>query len=166
MRPYATRFISTFLPAPNSGPDFFAFGTAQTLDQDQIVTKIDYSVNPKDRVSFRYMYNNFPQRGVSNNPLDSSWVQDLPTRTQSWNLGYTHIFTPALIIDTHFSHIRNVFGVAPPTRPIFTAQIGLDAHDSAHLRLRPQPDPSQGVSVISAPIPAYPRATLFPAAIS
>jgi hypothetical protein len=36
----ASRFISTFPPTPNSGPDFFTLGTAQTLDQDQIVTKV------------------------------------------------------------------------------------------------------------------------------
>ena len=164
IRPYASRFISTFLPAPNSGPDFFTFGTAQKLDQDQVVTKVDYSVNTKDRVSFRYMYNNFPQRGVSNNPLDSSWVQDLPTRMQSWNLGYTHIFAPSLITDTHFTHIRNVFGVRTTNSPDFSLRkIGLDVRDgSAISAFGLSPDSSLGISGYFSAYPGVPTRDIVP----
>ena len=164
IRPYANRFISTFLPAPNSGTDFYAFGTAQKLDQDQVVTKVDYSVNSKDRLSFRYLYNNLPQRGVSNNPLDSSWVQDLPTRAQSWNLGYVHIFSPSLITDTHFTHIRNVFGVRTTNSPDFSLRkIGLDVRDgSAISNFGLTPDSSLGVSGYFSAYPGVPTRDIVP----
>src|SRR5262249_30760245 len=80
----------------------------------------------------RYMFNDFPQKGVSNNPLDASWGQDLPTRTQSWNLGYTRIWSPGLVTDSRFTHVRNVFGVRTTNSPKFSLKnIGLGVADSS-----------------------------------
>lgn len=164
IRPYASKFINNFLPLPNSGGDFFGFSTAQRLDQNQIISKVDYSLSTADRLSFRYIYNDFPQKGVSNGPLDATWVQDLPTRTQSWNLGYTRIFSPSLITDTRFTHIRNVFGVRTTNSPSFSlAKIGLGVNDqSAISAFGLTPDSQLNISGFFTAYPGVPTRDIVP----
>lgn len=112
IKSYAKTFISDFLPAPNSGPDYFAFAPNYTTDQNQLVTKVDYALSGKDQLSFRYFYNDSPQRGSGVSQfLDSSWLADLPTRNQSWLLREVHIFSPALLNDFVATYVRNAYGV-------------------------------------------------------
>ena len=163
IRPFSNKFISQFLPATNQG-DFFSFTTAQRLDQKQVITKVDYGLSDKDKLSFRYLYNDFPQRGVSNGPLDASWVQDLPTRTQSWNLGYTRIWAPSLVSDTRFTHVRNVFGVRTTNSPNFSLRnIGLGVNDGNAIKeFGLSPDSQMTVSGFFGAYPGVPTRDIVP----
>jgi len=50
IRPFASTFVSTYLPMPNSGPNFYDFTPqGQKLDQNQVVAKADYSLSDKDK---------------------------------------------------------------------------------------------------------------------
>lgn len=164
IRPYASRFINQFLPPPNDGVDFFNFTTAQKLDQNQIISRLDYSHSDKDKFSFRYVFNNIPQKGVSNGPLDVTWVQDLPTRSQSWNLGYTRIFSPSLITDTRLTHIRNAFGVRTTNSPNFSLKnLGLGVNDqSAISDFGLTPDSQLSVSGFFTAYPGVPTRDIVP----
>lgn len=127
IQPYASRFISQYLPAPNSGPDFFTFAPAQKLDQNQVIAKADYAITNNDRLSFRYLYNDIPQVGPGT--IDNSWAVILPTRSQNWNLGYSRVFSPNLVTDLRLTYVRNTFGVR--TEQDFSLRaLGLDVDDS------------------------------------
>ena len=69
----------------------------QKLDQNQLIGKIDHNFTDKDKVSFRYLFNNVPQVDASPGPVSEDWLVDLPTRTQSWNLSYTRIISPTIV---------------------------------------------------------------------
>ena len=163
IRPFSGRFIQNFLPATNQG-DFFSFTTAQRLDQQQVIGKGDYSLTDKDKFSVRYMFNDFPQRGVSNGPLDASWVQDLPTRTQSGNIGYTRIWSPSLVSDTRFTHVRNVFGVRTTNSPNFSLRnIGLGVNDGNAIKdFGLSPDSQMTVSGFFGAYPGVPTRDIVP----
>ena len=60
--------MSTDLPLPNSGPNFYDFTPVGTkLDQNQFIVKIDYSLRSNDKLMFRYFYNDVPQTGQASN---------------------------------------------------------------------------------------------------
>jgi hypothetical protein len=125
-RAFAQKFINDYLPQANSGPDFFSFVPGNKLDQKQIVAKVDYAVTEKDRISFRYFFNDVPQRGNGVSAfLDSSWLADLPTRNQSWTLGYTRTFSPRLLNDFRLTYLRNAYGVQT-TKDFSLRGLGLD----------------------------------------
>ena len=163
IRPFANKFMNDFLPAANQG-DFYSFGTAQKLDQTQLVGKVDYSFSDNDRMSFRYMYNNFPQKGVSNAPLDSSWVQDLPTRSQTANLSYTRIWTPNFVTDSRLTYVRNVFGVQTTNSPAFSLRnIGLGVNDSNAIKdFGLTPDSQMTLSSFFGAYPGVPTRDIIP----
>ncbi len=125
-RAFATKFNRDYLPPANSGSDFFSFAPTNKLDQKQVVAKVDYSLTEKDRVSFRYFFNDVPQRGNGVSAfLDSSWLADLPTRNQSWTLGYTRVFSPRLLNDFRLTYLRNAYGVRT-TKDFSLRDLGLD----------------------------------------
>src|SRR5579883_175104 len=110
IRPYASKFVHEYLPAPNAG-DFFQFApVGQKLDQNQLIAKIDYSVRDSDKITFRYFYNDVPQVGQASN-VGPDWLTDLPTRFQNWTAGEDHLFSPTLINTFRFTYVRSTFGM-------------------------------------------------------
>ncbi len=111
IRPFADNFINGFLPEANSGTDFFSFTPDYKLDQNQVITRVDYTITQKDRVMVRYLFNDIPQRGsASGNPLDRGWLAELPTRSQSATVSYMRLFSTAFINDFRLSYLRNAWG--------------------------------------------------------
>ncbi len=128
IQPFATKFLDDFLPAANSGGGFFTFTPSFKLDQTQIIGKLDHNFSDNDRLSFRYLLTDTPQRGSGVSAfLDSSWLADLPTRSQNFNLSWQHIFSPSLITEIRLTHVRNVYGVRT-TRDFSLAGLGLDVN--------------------------------------
>lgn len=111
IRPFANTFVQTDLPLPNSGPNFYDFTpVGSKLDQNQFIVKMDYSLSFKDKVTFRYFYNDVPQIGQASN-VGVSWLDSYPTRFQNWTLGEDHLFSPTLINTLRVSYVRSAFGV-------------------------------------------------------
>jgi hypothetical protein len=111
IRPFANTFLQTELPLPNSGPNFYDFTPVGTmLDQNQFIVKIDYSVSEKDKLTFRYFYNDVPQVGQASN-VGTDWLDSYPTRFQNSTLGEDHLFSPSLINTFRLTYVRSAFGV-------------------------------------------------------
>jgi len=51
------KFLDTFIPLPNRPDGLLSFASAQTIDDDQIIGKIDHHVGAPHRLSFRFLYN-------------------------------------------------------------------------------------------------------------
>jgi len=111
IRPFANTFVQTELPLPNSGPNFYDFTPVGTmLDQNQFIVKMDYSVTEKDKLTFRYFYNDVPQVGQASN-VGPDWLDSYPTRFQNWTLGEDHLFSPSLINTLRITYVRSAFGL-------------------------------------------------------
>ncbi len=114
IQPFASKFLNQYLPTPNLGADIYSFTPITILDQNQVITRVDYSLSDKDRVMVRYFFNNVPQTGTATNsgsPIAANMVADLPTRYQNAEIGYTHIFSPALLNEFRISYNRSTFGL-------------------------------------------------------
>ena len=120
---------NTYLPSPNQAGGFYSFGSRQKLDQNQFVGKFDHNFTANDKFSFRYMMNNIPQVDVSPGAVSEVWLVDEPTRTQSWNLSYTRIFSPTVVNSLVLSHIRNSFGVQITANDWSPKGTGLDINE-------------------------------------
>ncbi len=133
IEPYATNFIKQFLPAVNSPGNIFRFAPASTENGTQILTKVDYLITPNDHVSARYLWENDPQvgNGVSQY-LDSTWLANLPTRSQSILLNYTKVLSSSAVNTAILDYDRATYGVI--NRKNFSlAGLGLDIKDNAVL---------------------------------
>jgi hypothetical protein len=75
------------------------------------------------------MMNNIPQVDVSPGAVSEAWLVDEPTRTQSWNLSYTRIISPAIVNSLVVSHIRNSFGVQITANDWSPKGVGLDINE-------------------------------------
>ena len=107
----ATNFITTWLPTPNLGPSTYNFTPSNSLKQNQVIGKVDYTISQKDRLGVRYLFDNIPQLSIlgDGSGLDASWTASLPTRYQSANVDYVHTFSPTLLNDANFSYIRSAY---------------------------------------------------------
>src|ERR1700758_1873999 len=126
--------LLSFFPLPNAGTNLFS--TTQTLnnDTDQFGIKIDHYLNPRDTLSFRYMFNQLSQV----DPLSpgGASVPGFPVgedqRAQNFVAQETHTFSPALIAVARFSFLRNKFlfgeheNHEPPSRLGFQYEPSLD----------------------------------------
>jgi hypothetical protein len=127
IRPYASTFLSQYLPPANYGTDFYQFTpVGQRLDQNQWIAKVDYSLSGKDKLSFRYMYNNVPQVGQASN-IGPAWLNYMPARFQNWTLGEDHLFSPTLINALRLTYVRSTFGetFGPLIKDFSLAALGL-----------------------------------------
>ena len=103
--------LLSFFPLPNAGTNLLS--TIQTLrnDTDQFGIKVDHYLNPRDTLSFRYMFYQFSQV----DPLSPSGasVPGFPVgedqRAQNFVAQETHAFSSNLILVARFSFLRNKF---------------------------------------------------------
>lgn len=104
---------AAFWPAPNqpgniAGANNFAANSRPTFDRDIVVARVDHQLRPSDQLMVRYYINNnsSANEGVwGNKDVDpsSSLVEG---RTQSILGSYTHLFSPTLIQEVRFGHVR------------------------------------------------------------
>lgn len=116
IQPQAAKFLQQYLPAANTGTDVYNFTIPTTLDQNQVIGKVDYLLTQNDRISARYLFNDVPQTGFasgSGSALGPNWLSDLPTRYQNSTVSYLHTFSPTLLNDAHLTYARSTFGVLP-----------------------------------------------------
>jgi hypothetical protein len=103
--------LLSFFPLPDVGTNLFS--TTQTLSNntDQFGIKVDHYLDPRDTLSFRYMFNQLSQV----DPLSpgGASVPGFPVgedqRAQNFVADETHTFSPAVIAVGRFSFLRNKF---------------------------------------------------------
>lgn len=109
--PQALKFISQWLPAANLGASTYNYTPTNSLSQNQVIGKVDYSFTQNDRLAVRYLFDNIPQINILGDGagLDASWKASLPTRYQSATADYTHTFSPTLLNDANLTYVRSAF---------------------------------------------------------
>jgi len=112
IRPFANNYLNNYLPPANdSSGTFYSFAPiGSRLDQNQVIAKVDYNLREKDKITFRYFYNDVPQQQNCAS-VGPDWLCDLPTRFTNYTLGEDHIFSPSLINSFRISYVRSSFGM-------------------------------------------------------
>ena len=101
--------LLSFFPTPNVGTNLFS--TTQTLrnDSDEFGIKVDHYLDPRDTLSFRYVFSQLSQF----DPLSPGgasvpgFAVGEDQRAQNFVAQETHTFSPSLIAITRFSYLRN-----------------------------------------------------------
>jgi hypothetical protein len=126
--PAAVRYIS-LLPAPTNSNSTgnYTITPSLTLNDDQFDARIDQNIGAADRLFFKYSYDRAeqitpgsmypnPASDIPVGPYFSSGGQGAFGTTafvQSGTLGYTHVFSPSLLLELHAGILRWNGIVAP-----------------------------------------------------
>src|SRR6202021_3248289 len=100
-----------FFPLPNAGTNLFSTTQTFSNNTDQFGIKVDHYLDPRDTLSFRYMFNQLSQV----DPLSpgGASVPGFPVgedqRAQDFVADETHTFSPDIIAVARFSFLRNKF---------------------------------------------------------
>lgn len=126
--PAAVRFIS-LLPAPtnNNATGNYTITPDLTLNDDQFDTRIDQNVGASDRLFFKYSYDRAKQ--ISPGTMYPNPAANIPVGpyfssggngafgndafAQSGTLGFTHVFSPDVLLELHAGILRWNAEVAP-----------------------------------------------------
>ncbi len=97
----ALNFLDAFIPLPNRGEDLYTFASQQLINDEQVITKVDYNVSDANRLYGRLFYNyNYTEQAVGNIP---GFLAGIDYR--NWNIvvNDTHVFTPTLLNSVTFT---------------------------------------------------------------
>ena len=103
--------LLSFFPLPNAGTNLFSTTQILSNNTDQFGIKVDHYLDPRDTLSFRYMFYQLSQV----DPLSpgGASVPGFPVgedqRAQNFVAEETHTFSPTLIAVARFSFLRNKF---------------------------------------------------------
>ncbi|HEX8711316.1 MAG TPA: carboxypeptidase regulatory-like domain-containing protein [Terracidiphilus sp.] len=146
--------LLSFFPLPNAGTNLFS--TTQTLrnNTDQFGVKIDHYLDPRDTLSFRYMFNQLSQL----DPLSpgGASVPGFPVgedqRAQNFVAQETHTFSPTLIGVARFSFLRNKFLFGEHEDHQSPASLGFQYTPSLDIAAGPPFIQVNGYSTVGDPI--------------
>ena len=108
--PVAQRFASVFMPLPNSPGNIFAYNVSLPTGEDQFTIKFDHSISDKQKVNFRFFFDDFRRNQNSGLLLFNSqnnWV------TYNSTLNHSYVFSPNLVNTATATLARNTFVRAP-----------------------------------------------------
>lgn len=141
----ASAFFASLLPAPNQGPNTYAYPNVSTLAEHQGIVKVDYQITKRDFGFARYFVDDVPQVNYAGTALDPSWIADEPTRYQNTTIGEVHTFSSHLLNDFHFSYVRSAFGVLPRVN-FSLAALGYGINQSATTKYGLTPDAALAIT--------------------
>lgn len=149
-----SKALLDFFPLPNAGTNLFS--TTQTLsnDTDQFGVKIDHYLDPRDTLTFRYMFNQLSQI----DPLSpgGASVPGFPVgedqRAQNLVAQGTHTFSPTLIAVARFSFLRNKFLFGEHEDHQTPASLGFQYTPSLDIATGPPFIQVNGYSTVGDPI--------------
>lgn len=91
----ANKFLDTFIPLPNRPDGLLSFASAQSIDDDQIVGKIDHQLNEAHRLSFRLLWNdNATKQAVGTIP---NLLANIPYKNWNGTASDTWIIGPRTV---------------------------------------------------------------------
>ncbi len=150
-QPFANNRISTnrldavafaalnYFPLPNSAGTItnannYVGGSADTLNRNIIVGRLDHQIRPSDLATARYYINdsNTNNSGIYGIPVSDPNGDLTDVRVQSLLLAETHIFSPTLANDVRFTYLRRKFiDTRPGAGTSLATAIGLEGVSNA-----------------------------------
>lgn len=118
LNPAAVNYLNAF-PAPTRTDRFLNNYLDTQTEQNNYNTfdaRFDWNPSSNDMAFIRFSYDNSVNTKTSefqNLPAGGGTGTN-PTHARSWDLGYTHIFSPALVNEAHIAYNRDNYGYTPP----------------------------------------------------
>jgi len=102
LHPASLKFLEAFVPLPNRGGRLLSFASEETLDDDQIIGKVDHQVSGANRLSGRFLYN-FNDRGEATGNLPG-FLAAIQYSNWSFAVSDLHVFSPRATNSLTFSY--------------------------------------------------------------
>ncbi|MGD0307645.1 MAG: carboxypeptidase-like regulatory domain-containing protein, partial [Candidatus Acidiferrales bacterium] len=132
LNPIMQYYLNNYVPLPNLPQNGYISSPTAAIDNDQGIVHIDYTVTPKDTISFVYVINderdNYPFQiinGASSGgdlPLGSGFTDS--NRTQIGTFTWTHTFSTTLLNEFRFAANRYATLQGVPTTTTSPSTIG------------------------------------------
>ena len=119
INPVSTALLA-LIPLPNVGTNTFLGNGSVKFDSDQYDARVDYNVNPNDRLFFRYdlfrdTINSPAIFGVAGGPSFSNLYGPGNSHGQNHNgaVNWNHVFGPSWLLNLRYSYFRYQVDVLP-----------------------------------------------------
>ncbi len=103
IRPFASKFVQQFVPAPNASQpaiNFYGPQAPAPVNQDQYITRLDHRISDKNFLYGSYMYNVQADQAASSGAAAPTFVWDTRSnraRGQNLSVGDTHTFSANVV---------------------------------------------------------------------
>jgi hypothetical protein len=101
LHPASQRFLEAFVPRPNRPGGLLTFASQETLDDDQVIVKVDHHLSSANQLSGRMLYN-FNDRAEATANLPG-FLAAIEYSNWSFVLNDLHIFSPRFTTALTFS---------------------------------------------------------------
>jgi len=112
--------LLNLIPLPNIGTNTYLGTGSVKFDSDQYDARVDYNLNPNDRLFFRYdlfrdTINSPAIFGIAGGPSFSSLYGPGNSKGQNHNgaVNWNHVFGPSLLLNLRYSYFRYQIDVLP-----------------------------------------------------
>ncbi len=118
LNPAAVNYLNAF-PAPTRTDRYlnnYLDTQSEANKYNTFDARFDWNANQNDMAFIRFSYDNSVNTKTSefqNLPAGGGTGQN-PTHARSYDLGYTHIFSPAMVNEAHLAYNRDNYGYTPP----------------------------------------------------
>lgn len=102
LHPATLKFLDAFVPLPNRAGRLLTFASQETLEDDQVIGKIDHHVSGANRLSGRFLYN-FNDRGEATGNLPG-FLAAIEYSNWSFAVSDLHVFSPRATNALTFSY--------------------------------------------------------------
>ena len=137
--PASLKLANNYLPSASGDGLVFFSGGAVKRDTDEGVVKVDHQLTERDRISGRYFIQHFRNAGILDNSNLLTYRDSSRIRSQNAVISETHIFSPTLLNEFHFTYNRIHASRQPPDGAPNVNDFGLDI-------FQPEPKAIQNVS--------------------
>jgi hypothetical protein len=117
LHPASLKFLEAFVPLPNRGGRLLSFASEETLEDNQIIGKVDHQMSGANRLSGRFLYN-FNDRGEATGNLPG-FLAAIEYSNWSFAVSDLHVFSPRATNSLTFSYNdidRRQLSVVPGNR--------------------------------------------------
>ncbi len=126
--PVATKLISSYVPAPNSGTFGYSFSPVDATSYNQYIVRGDYALNPQNQFYGVYIYEGLtttetlPFTGATLPGFGDEDVEHINQVT----FDYVHQFSPTTVNDFAAHWTRFNFGAVIPQKVVAPSSVGFD----------------------------------------
>ncbi len=138
--PASVKLTENYLPRGTGDGLVFFSGGAIKRDTDEGVAKVDHQLTASDRISGRYFIQHFRNAGIFDNNNLLTYRDSSRIRSQNAVISETHIFSPTLLNEFHFTYNRVHASRRPPSGVPNVNDFGLNI-------FQPEPKAIQNIGV-------------------
>ena len=128
INPISQKLITQYVPLANTGTNGYEFNPIQTIKQDQILGRIDFSLNPKNQFTFVGVYQTNPTSRVlpfTGATLPGFGDQNL-SHDQQYTFDYTRQVSDSAVNDFALHYTRFNFAAVTPQKVVAPSSLGFD----------------------------------------